>query len=179
MAVVVSACRKGTAWQQVLALMQQVEHVDVVFRAAHMASCVDGGDLASALVRSPNFFVEILLKKMDIGQSVCQTYGWSPIFRSAIVRSASGSFFWGIKAAYRELPLRGTAIRRQHVLDLHDLQPEEAVFFHRMGLVNSSIGWAFKNGFIFSHNGSLFEPCVLKNMFLNTYFSLNNLLAIF
>lgn len=29
-------------------------------------------------------------------------------------------------AAYRERPLRGATQRQKHVLDLHDLQPEEA-----------------------------------------------------
>eukprot|EP00435_Cladocopium_sp_Y103_P034943 s288_g9.t1 len=91
MAVVVSACRKAMQWQQVMALLEDLQdsHLDDVFRAAHMASCVDAGDLPSAL------------------------------------------------AAYRELPLRGARARQEwYVLDLHDLQPEEARLAVRCALLD-------------------------------------------
>eukprot|EP00434_Breviolum_minutum_P036310 symbB.v1.2.032168.t1/scaffold3815.1/size82879/3 len=92
-AVVVSACRKASQWQQTLALLENMEadDMDDVFRAARMASFMDAGDLSAAL------------------------------------------------AAYRERPLRGATQRQKHVLDLHDLQPEEARLAVRCALLDGML----------------------------------------
>ena len=123
--------RQNESWQD--------SHLDHVFRAAHMASCVDAGDLPSALVGMPDetyfescrgwvtMFYHPWDKSLHIGDV---TFMQLSFFIVGMIMIHHHPMSLGpsapSQAAYRELPLRGHAARRCHVLDLHLLQPEEA-----------------------------------------------------